>query len=99
MIILILNSNALVAHRIIFPADIKSTLTIKKTNPYTPVIVVITNNSSIFFYVDGTFKGEKIIDNSLCTVERVDNSNFKITNEGYGNAMMFSDESFTCMLT
>ena len=61
--------------------------------------MIITNNASVFIYIDGTFEGEKIIDNSLCTIERTDNSNFKITNDGYGNAMIFSDESFTYTLS
>ena len=94
-----LNSNGFVTRFVDFYADITSTLTIKKNNPYASTVVIISNNNNLFFYIDSTFKGVKIVDNPSCTIERINNSNFKIVHSGYGKAMIFSELAFDCTLT
>ena len=93
------NSNGFVTRFVDFYADITSTLTIKKNNPYASTVVIISNNNNLFFYIDSTFKGVKIVDNPSCTIERINNSNFKIVHSGYGKAMIFSELAFDCTLT
>ena len=94
-----LNSNGFATRFVEFYENKKSTLAIKKPNPYITTFVIISNNNSLFFYIDSTFKGVKIVDNPSCTIERINNSNFKIVNDGYGKAIIFSELEFDCTLT
>ena len=82
----------------VFPADVNTTFTISKASAYSTAIVIISNNNNLFFYIDSTFLGEKIKDNPSCTVERIDNSKFKITHNGYGRALILSGEPFDCTI-
>ena len=82
----------------VFPANVDTTFTISKASAYSTVIVIISNNNNLFFYIDSTFLGEKIKDNPSCTVERIDNSKFKITHNGYCRALILSGEPFDCTI-
>ena len=82
----------------VFPANVNTTFTISKASAYSTVIVIISNNNNLFFYIDSTFLGEKIKDNPSCTVERIDNSKFKITHNGYCRALILSGEPFDCTI-
>lgn len=95
----LLNSKVFAVRFVDFYANSTSTLAIKKNNPYASTVVIISNNNNLFFYIDSTFKGVKIVDNPSCTIERIDNSNFKIVHNGYGKAMIFSGLAFDCTLT
>lgn len=94
-----LNSNALFTWKGELAEKVKNTLTISKSNPYSTVVVIISNNDSLFFYIDSTFRGEKIKDNPSCTVERIDNSKFRIIHNSYGKVLIFSVGSFNCSVT
>jgi hypothetical protein len=94
-----LNSNALFTWKGELEEKVKNTLTISKSNPYSTVVVIISNNDSLFFYIDSTFRGEKIKDNPSCTVERIDNSKFRIIHNSYGKVLIFSVGSFNCSVT
>lgn len=93
------NSNALFTWKGELEEKVKNTLTISKSNPYSTVVVIISNNDSLFFYIDSTFRGEKIKDNPSCTVERIDNSKFRIIHNSYGKVLIFSVGSFNCSVT
>ena len=68
---------------------------ITKKDPYNPVVVIISNNGNLFFYIDSAFKGQIIVDNSYCSIERTSNKEFKVTNTGYGEALIFSSDNVT----
>lgn len=89
-----LYGNKLFTRYVEFKENVNTTLTISKTSAYSTAIIIISNNNSLFFYIDSTFSGEKIKDNPSCTVERINNSNFKITQKGYGMGLILSGEPF-----